>query len=129
VPLKIALLIKLVINFPDNNIYKISDIAHQWTTTHDARRDRSPRSILRIFFMLVSNYIPAARRAAPSGICGRTTLATRAGVCPASQVDVKDLTPSDTLVNCTYLVCTLYWIHFSQSQTYCSNVVLGCQSS
>jgi hypothetical protein len=67
-----------------------------------------------IFFMLVSNcIIRAARRGAPSGIYGRTALATRAGVCPASQVPyVKDLTPSDTLVNCTYLVCTLLWDTF-----------------
>jgi hypothetical protein len=38
------------------------------------------------FYAGIELYNPAARRAAPSGICGRTALATRAGVCPASQV-------------------------------------------
>jgi hypothetical protein len=46
VPLKITILIKLVINFPDNNIYKISDI-NSTSIDDDARRDRPPRSMLR----------------------------------------------------------------------------------
>jgi hypothetical protein len=41
----------------------------------------------RVFFHAgIELYNPAARRAAPFVICGRTALATRAGVCPASQV-------------------------------------------
>jgi hypothetical protein len=61
-------------------------------------------------------YNPAARRAAPSGICVRTALATRAGQGSAPLLKyVKDLTPSDTLVNCTYLVCTLWDTFFTVS--------------
>jgi hypothetical protein len=81
----------------------------------------------RYFLVLVSNYNPAARRAVPSGIYGKqTALPTRTGACPASQVlTVKDLTQSDTLVNCNCLVCTLYRrIHVvKKSQAYCSNAV------
>jgi hypothetical protein len=46
VPLKIELLIKLVINFADNNIYKILDI-YSTSMDDDAPGDRPPRSILR----------------------------------------------------------------------------------
>jgi hypothetical protein len=43
VPLKIALLIKLVINFPDNNIYKISDI-YSASMDDEARRMTRPHA-------------------------------------------------------------------------------------
>jgi hypothetical protein len=48
------------------------------TTRHQKDRD--------FFGAGIELYNPAARRAAPSGIYGRTALATRAGVCPLSSM-------------------------------------------
>jgi hypothetical protein len=63
-------------------------------------RSHNRASIVGFFYAGIKLFNPAAQRAAPSGICGRTALAATAPLLKY----VKDLTPSDTLVNCTYLL-------------------------
>jgi hypothetical protein len=57
-------------------------------------------------------YNPPARRAAPPGSAVEPPWPRGQESAPLLKY-VKDLTPSDTLVNCTYLVCTLWDTFFT----------------
>jgi hypothetical protein len=62
-----------------------------------------------IFLVLVSNYIIRQPRGLPPpGSTVEPPLTRGQGSAPLLKSYVKDLTTSDTLVNCTYLVCTLW---------------------